>query len=49
MNDHDQCAPHLRGGDVADVLGSQLFEQRGLAAVVQTQQQYPYLLVRGAL
>lgn len=40
---------HLCGGDVTDVLRGQLFQKRGLSAVVQTQQQYPDLLVRGAL
>lgn len=41
--------PYLRGGDVADVLGRQLFEQGGLAPVVQAQQQDPNLLVWRAL
>lgn len=40
---------YLCGGDVADVLGGQLFEQRGLPPVVQTQQQNPDLLVWCAL
>lgn len=43
------CPPHLCGGDVADVLRCQLFEQGGLPSVVQTQQQYPHLLVWCAL
>lgn len=34
---------------MADVLRCQLFEQGGLPAVVQTQQQYPNLLVWCAL
>lgn len=36
---------YLRGGDVADILRRQLFEQGGLPTIVQTQQQYPNLLV----
>lgn len=40
---------HLCGGDVADVLGRQLFEEGGLPSVVQTQQQNPNLLVWRAL
>lgn len=40
---------NLSGGDVTDVLRCQLFEQSGLPSVVQTQQQYPNLLVWCAL
>lgn len=40
---------NLCGGDVADVLGRQVFEKGGLPAVVQTQQQNPNLLVWRAL
>lgn len=40
---------YLCGGDVADVLGRQLFEEGGLPSVVQTQQQNPNLLVWRAL
>lgn len=40
---------YLCGGDVADVLRCQLLEQGGLPSVVQTQQQYPHLLVWCAL
>lgn len=30
---------YLCGGDVADIFGRQLFEQSGLAGIVQSQQQ----------
>lgn len=40
---------YLCGGDVADVLRCQLFEQGGLPSVVQPQQQDPHLLVWSAL
>ncbi|KAG9346160.1 hypothetical protein JZ751_007978 [Albula glossodonta] len=40
---------YLRRGDVADVLRRELFEEGGLAAIVQAQEQDPHLLVWGAL
>lgn len=40
---------YLRGRDVTDVLRCQLFKECGLPTVVQTQQQYPHLLVWCAL
>lgn len=43
------CSPYLCGSYVADVLRCQLFEKSSLSAVVQTQQQYPNLLVWCAL
>lgn len=36
-------------GDVTDVFGCQLFQQRGLACVVQAEQQQAHLLVRSLL
>lgn len=40
---------HLCWGDVTNVFGRQLFQQGGLASVVQAEQQQAHLLLRGLL
>lgn len=44
-----RSSPYLGGGDGGDLLGRQAFQQRGLARVVQPQQDDAELLPRGAL
>lgn len=39
--------PHLCWRDVADVLRCQLFQERGLACIVQSQEEDSHLLVWG--